>query len=210
MPFLIIATEQRRGRGRGGNHWHSPAGNFYGTFAVAANHPAALMAQVSFVAALALAKVLEGWDLQVTVKWPNDVLVNDAKISGILLEKHGSILLVGLGLNVASHPDLEGYAATSLAALGLQVRPDEIAEVLAGSFWSIYQGWLCDGFAPVRQQWLARAKGLGQPIAVRLAGQGARHGLFHGLGPEGALQLRGDAGIEEYHAGEVYFHATCH
>ena len=97
-PFLIQAAAQTGGRGRGGKDWHSPEGNFYGTFALRPQRPEGESAQLSFVAALALAQMLESMGINPQLKWPNDVLIGGAKLSGILLEKHGAHILIGMGL----------------------------------------------------------------------------------------------------------------
>lgn len=210
LPFLLTAQEQRQGRGRGGNAWASPPGNFYGTFAIAATKPDGKMAQVSFLAAVALAHVLEGWGLRPRLKWPNDILIQGAKVSGILLEKHGEVLLIGMGVNLTTHPAVPGYASTSLADEGLAIKPEALAKPLAEAFARWLQRWHDEGFGPVRAAWLARAHGLGQSIGVRLMGQPAREGRFAGLDNDGALLLDGVNGLETYHAGEVYFHAAGH
>ncbi len=210
LPFLVTASEQTAGRGRSGQAWASPPGNFYGTFALPADKPDSRMGQVSFVAAVALAQVLGDWGLDPQLKWPNDVLIASAKISGILLEKHGPVLLVGVGVNVASHPELPDRTTTSLRALGLTRSPAEMGEALAAALEDTLALWQRDGFAPIQRAWLALAQGLNQPLRVRRAGRGDVIGLFRGLGPEGSLQLERPEGPLSIHAGEVFFHAAGH
>ena len=206
-PFLLVAEEQLQGRGRGGNAWSSPPGNFYGTFAIRAEKPDPEMAQMSFVAALALAQVLEGLGLKPQLKWPNDILIKGAKISGILLEKHGSILLVGMGINVQDHPGKPDYPTTSLRDLDVALEVSELAAQLSEAVSTHFDTWVRAGFAPVRDAWIARAYGLNGQIRVRLAGQVERQGVFRGLDTDGALQLETSDGLEAIHAGEVYFNA---
>lgn len=210
VPFLLIAEEQTKGRGRSGKVWSSPKENFYGTFVLAADQADAIMAQVSFVAALALAYVLEDLGLKPELKWPNDILINGAKVSGILLEKQGPILLVGMGINLRHHPGLPDYPSLSLAELGHDLTPQDMATRLALQVHATYTRWQGEGFAPIREAWLARAYKLGETITARLTGQAPKQGRFAGLAGDGALQLRGEAGLELVHAGEVYFHAAGH
>jgi len=209
-PFLLMAEAQTKGRGRSGKVWSSPSGNFYGTFALPADQADATMAQVSFVAALALAHVLEGLGLKPELKWPNDILIKGAKISGILLEKQGPILLVGMGINLGHHPGLPDYPSTSLAELGHDLSPQDMASQLALQFDAVYTKWQAQGFATIREAWLGRAYKLGETITARLSGHAPKQGRFAGLAGDGALQLRTDAGLELVHAGEVYFHAAGH
>ncbi len=210
LPFVVTAGEQTAGRGRSGQAWASPPGNFYGTFAVPADTPDPRLAQISFVAAVALAQVLGDWGLNPQLKWPNDVLIGGAKLSGILLEKHGAVLLVGVGVNVASHPELPDRATTCLRALGVSRSAAQVGEALTDALEDRLAQWHQDGFAPIRQAWLALAHGLNQPLRVRRAGQGDVHGQFRGLGPDGSLQLDGPEGGLSIHAGEVFFHASGH
>ena len=211
VPFFLRADQQRQGRGRGGKPWSSPQGNLYGTFALTAQKPDPEMAQVSFIAAVALAEVLEALDLKPQLKWPNDILIEGAKISGILLEKHKSVLLVGIGVNISSHPEISSsYKTTSLAALGKHIVPKNLAQNLRSALSEKMQSWQERGFGPIRKAWLKRAYGLGQVIDVRLDGRMRHRGVFSGLDDQGALQLKGPKGLEIIHAGEVYFHAAGH
>ena len=210
LPCLLVADSQRQGRGRGGKVWTSPTGNFYGTFALAADKPDATMAQVSFVAAVALAQVLEGLGLRPQLKWPNDILIDGGKVSGILLEKHGEVLLVGMGVNVAIHPNLATYASTSLGEQGVARKPRDLGTQLAAQFAQVYATWHMQGFAPISAAWLDRAYGMGQSMTARLAGGREVAGRFGGLGPDGALRLETPKGPQPIHAAEVYFHAARH
>lgn len=210
LPLFVVADEQTRGRGRGGKAWTSPKGNFYGTFALTADQDDGVVAQVSFVAAVALAKVMTDLGLAPQLKWPNDILIKGAKISGILLEKHGPALLVGMGVNVSHHPGLVSYPSTSLNDCGIEISLDQLSAQLAHDFQTQYAIWQTQGFGPIRAAWLQRAYGLNQTIAVRLPGQEARGGIFEGLGADGALQLRTPGGLDSIHAGEVYFDAVGH
>jgi BirA family transcriptional regulator, biotin operon repressor / biotin---[acetyl-CoA-carboxylase] ligase len=143
-------------------------------------------------------------------KWPNDVLVKEGKISGILLESQaadaGRIdwLVVGIGINLASFPEGSDYPATSLAAAGAApVTAEALLEAVARRFHFWYERWLAEGFAPLRQAWLAGARGLGQEIRVRLH-SGESSGRFAGLDDEGALLLDDGTTRRRIAAGEVF------
>lgn len=204
----VIADRQTAGRGRRGRVWNDGSdkglGNFMGSVLVRAAGP---VQQLSFVAALAVIDALtsplagEGFRL----KWPNDILLNGTKCAGILLERQGEALVIGIGINLAQHPDSTERPATSLAAAGLAVPlPVALLPLLAARFAQWRHIWAQHGFTPIRTAWLARAAGLGQRMVARL-GTESPEGRFEGLADDGALLLRLDDGqLRPIHAGEVF------
>jgi BirA family transcriptional regulator, biotin operon repressor / biotin---[acetyl-CoA-carboxylase] ligase len=212
-PIWITAARQTAGRGRRGRVWESPSGNLAATLMLRPGKPAGECAQLSFAAAIAACDTVAHFApaVEVRVKWPNDVLADGRKICGILLESasHGteipSFLAIGIGINLASHPEGTEYPATSLKALGTAVpTPDDALLHLAAHFARWYEIWCADGYAPIRDAWLARAKGLGERIRARLA-TGETQGIFEGIDETGALILREPAGVRRIAAGEVFF-----
>jgi len=209
---LIWAEAQSAGRGRRGRGFVSPAGNLYMSILLRPDRPASSAAQLGFAAALALGDALlpllpspEG----MRYKWPNDVLIDGRKVSGILLESQAAgegrldWLVVGIGVNVASFPEGVDYPAISLAAAGARVTVDALLAVVAEGFERWYERWREEGFQPLRAAWLARARGLGEGIRVRLQGEEAS-GRFAGLDEDGALLLD-DAGTRRrIGAGDVF------
>lgn len=205
----VLAARQTAGRGRRGRAWHDAGdqgfGNFMGSVLVRADGP---VQQLSFVAALALHEalaVLTGEPARFALKWPNDVLLDGTKCSGILLERQGAALVIGIGVNLAHHPAGTERPATSLAAAGLAVPdPRALLDMLAPAFGRWREIWATAGFAPIRAAWLARAAGVGGRIVARL-GQESPEGVFAGLDEDGALLLGLDDGsVRAIHAGEVF------
>ena len=139
------------------------------------------------------------------LKWPNDVLLDGAKVSGILLERADDALVIGFGVNLAMHPANTERPATSLAAAGLTVpAPLTVLVRLMSAFAAGRALWEAQGFVPIRDNWLAHAAGVGDRIAARL-GTNTLEGRFEGLGDDGALALRLDDGqLRPVHAGEVF------
>jgi BirA family biotin operon repressor/biotin-[acetyl-CoA-carboxylase] ligase len=166
--------------------------------------------QLSFAAALAVADVAAhvAPHAAITVKWPNDVLVDGKKTAGILLESgtdaQGAWLAVGIGINLAEAPANTEFPATALAAFAAPPSPDEALTLLAARFAHWYDGWMSGGFETLRAAWLARAGGLGLPIRARLPNE-TRHGLFEGIDNNGALLLNEQGRITPIAAGEVFF-----
>ena len=211
---LIWARRQTRGRGRHGRTWVSPPGNLYCSLLLRPECPPAEAAKLGFVAALAVGEAVAGFlpeRVRVGFKWPNDVLIEGRKVAGILLESASAgdaavpWLVIGVGVNVASRPARTDYAATSLAAEGTQV---EVPAVLAAYVRRLdaWLGlWRVQGFAPVREAWLARAERLGSPLEVRLPGE-ILTGTFAELDMSGALILAtADGSRVKIAAGDVFF-----
>jgi BirA family biotin operon repressor/biotin-[acetyl-CoA-carboxylase] ligase len=201
----VITDRQTAGRGRRGRVWNDGAGNFMGSVLVKADGP---VQQLSFVAALALhdaLAALTGQPARFTLKWPNDVLLDGTKCSGILLERQGEALVIGMGVNLDYHPDATERPATSLAAAGLPVpTPAALLDELAAAFAHWRHIWARDSFAPIRTAWLRRASGVGSRIVARL-GSESPEGIFTGLADDGALLMQLDDGTTRaIHAGEVF------
>lgn len=203
---VVWAKRQTAGRGRRGRAWVSAPGNLYFSILLRMPYPMDVMTQLGFVAANAVAdavQVAAPRGTFVNVKWPNDVLVEGKKISGILMEgepdpESGQFkwLILGIGVNVASHPVVEdgAYPATSLAAQGVSGEGLALApllDTLAKRFLAGLATWRNLGFGPIRRHWLARAKGVGGPVTVRLPNE-TLQGVFGALDENGALVLHLD------------------
>jgi BirA family biotin operon repressor/biotin-[acetyl-CoA-carboxylase] ligase len=138
------------------------------------------------------------------LKWPNDLLIDGGKLSGILLERADDAVVIGFGVNLAHHPENLDRPATSLAAHGVTPDPQIFAETLAESFARWVGRWR-DALAPVRDRWLARAHPVGTALTARLADGSSVDGLFDGLTGDGALILRlADGSHRVIHAADVF------
>lgn len=192
----IAARAQTQGRGRRGRSWSSPEGNLYVTavFHEPEGIPAAT--RIPFVAAIAVADTIRQLapGSEPRLKWPNDVRVDGAKMSGILVEAgnsvHGAWIACGIGMNVSFAPDNAGQAATSLADLrgDASVTPDIALESLRPSFADRLAEARMD-FSSTLEAWIKSAEGVGQTVSVTV-GDNHVQGIFEGLEPDGALSLR--------------------
>ena len=198
---------QTGGRGRHGRAWVSPPGNLYASTIVrrlAGDPPTQTLAML---AAVALDELLRIWlpADTLTIKWPNDLLVGGAKISGILLEAAGDAVVVGIGVNLAHHPDLPDRVVTSLAAQGVAPpAPADFVTDLADAFARWLGRWRGEGLAPVLARWQARAHRQGTALSVR-EGDWVIDGLYEGLEADGALRLRrADGVVQIIRAGDVF------
>ena len=210
--LAIQALRQSAGRGRQGRGWESPAGNLYLSVLLRPEVPLRDAPQWSFVAAVALAETLNGLlpeTAKVSLKWPNDLLLGGAKTAGILVEtgvapSHAlDWLCIGIGVNIASKPNLPDRPTSCLAEyLGAPPAP----EVLARSLLECLAHWhgvrLQQGFAPIREAWLRHAPAMGAPVSLKRDGA-LLDGAFAGLSPEGGLKLAKDGEVQLILAGEV-------
>lgn len=212
---LVWAREQLAGRGRRGRSWASPPGNLYLSLLLRPACPPAQACQLNFVTTVALASavaMLLPAGATVTLKWPNDVLVGDAKISGILLEAGAAgdrsvdWLVIGVGVNLVSHPSDTAYAATDLLSEGaVAPGPEEALSVFSEQFEAWHAVWLKEGFSPIRSRWIALARGLGEAIEVRLEQETLR-GRFSDLDETGALMLyMSDGTRRQITTGDLFF-----
>jgi BirA family biotin operon repressor/biotin-[acetyl-CoA-carboxylase] ligase len=211
-PLWIMAARQIVGRGRRGRGWDTPAGNLAATLLLRPEAAQAVTGQLSFAAALAAAEMVQHFApaAAVTVKWPNDVLAGERKIAGILLEGGAqkgtkAWLAIGIGVNLAHHPEDTAFPATSLPQLGIAPPScDQALGLLAARFAHWYDAWMEKGFEALRATWLKRASGLGAPITARLPHE-TREGVFEGIDASGALLLKEETGVRAIAAGEVFF-----
>jgi BirA family biotin operon repressor/biotin-[acetyl-CoA-carboxylase] ligase len=210
-PVWLTALRQTSGRGRRGRSWETAGGNLAATLLLRPTRPQAEWAELSFAVAIAVADMAASLaqNSRIALKWPNDVLADGKKLAGILLEtgngpKPG--LAIGIGVNLAYHPEGMEFPATSLAASGATVpSPDEALSLLATGFAGWYDVWREQGFAPIRDAWLARAAGLGTRIRARLATQ-ERWGVFEGIDERGALLLNeGQGRTSALPAADIFF-----
>jgi len=201
--LVVTGGVQSAGRGRQGRTWVSPHGNLYASFLLRPKVKPAEAGAFGFAAAVAVAETVErlapGADAK--CKWPNDVLVGGKKIAGILLESRGTPetldwLIAGIGVNVAVAPAEAEWPATSVSALGGDPSVERALETLADRLDHWYRRWLGEGFAALRQAWLARAYALGEILKIKRNGD-EREGKFVGLDPAGALVLERLDGVRE-------------
>lgn len=206
-PLWITAQRQARGKGRSGRSFQSPpGGNLYASLLLTVVAPAAKLHQMSLLAGVAAIDAIRAACGSLAppglrLKWPNDILIGDAKLCGILTESSASSgvasasLVVGWGINLATHPANLDRPATSLAAHGVHVTPEDMLGCLDAAFFRWFDIWAGgDGFGIVRAGWLERAGRVGERLICN-AGSGALiEGSFVGLDDDGALLLADGAG----------------
>ncbi len=194
-PLAVIARRQTAGRGRAGRSWTAPEGNLSFS-AMLRPAPGPLMAAAwALLAGVAVYEAVAGKlpaPGRLMLKWPNDLLLGGAKLAGVLIDsslaRDGSAewVVIGVGVNLAAAPSVEGRATTCLAAAGVTVAPEELAQALMAQL----DRWGATPFPGVRQAWLQRAHPLGTRLRVQSGGQ-VIEGAFAGLSEDGKLRLEG-------------------
>ncbi|OUS15021.1 biotin--[acetyl-CoA-carboxylase] ligase [Rhodospirillales bacterium 47_12_T64] len=212
---IVWALRQSAGRGRQGRTWVSPEGNLYFSILLRPTVSIAEAANISFVASLGLADAVRKFapEFNITLKWPNDVLIDGKKVSGVLLESKANTLgkleylIMGIGINLKHYPEDARYPATSLLEknTGSTLKPGEMLEAFLNNFDPWYKLWNKEGFGSVRVAWLDQAHGVGDKIYVRLPGE-TLSGRFVTIDQDGALDLDLDSGKQRLiTAGDVFF-----
>lgn len=217
--FWITAKIQTQGRGRRGREWVSEQGNLYSSLIYDTKHDVYQSSQLSFVTALAVRDTIAEFVVEekdIKCKWPNDVVVDQKKISGILLEsvsaKNGTpdLMVIGIGININHHPELSSYNATHLNEHNdVLYNPMDVFFILTQKMAYWLNVWQEQGFTEIRKKWISHAIGMGKIIAVRLPNE-ELEGRFVDLNSDGALKLEIDTndGLNEVrliHSGEVFF-----
>ena len=217
-PSWIFAHIQLAGKGRRGRAWVDPTGNFACTCVFFPDRTIDEYALSSFTAALSLCDCLSDFtegSAQVSIKWPNDILLNQKKVAGILLEtiavgKNKIALSIGFGVNLLSYPgasvlEESAFSPTSfLTETGVAIDPLELLNKLAANF-SKYEGTLQDkGFTELRSLLMDRIHGIGSQIIVRTTNE-TLSGVFSDINMDGHLILKAGRTKRVIAAADVYF-----
>jgi BirA family biotin operon repressor/biotin-[acetyl-CoA-carboxylase] ligase len=210
-PLWIVAKRQTAGRGRRGRPWISQRGNLFATLLLTAAGAPEHRPQLSLVAALALhdalVEITASLKPRMAIKWPNDLLLEEAKLAGILVEGEGGedgAVAIGIGVNCASHPAKTDYPATDLATTGFSISPTNLMQPLSLKMVGRLAQWNGgEGFSTVRADWMARVAGIGENVGVRLTDR-ELSGTFEGLDEAGRLMLRlADGRVETITSADV-------
>jgi BirA family transcriptional regulator, biotin operon repressor / biotin---[acetyl-CoA-carboxylase] ligase len=225
-PMWFVTSEQTAGRGRRHRPWIAPRGNLACSILEVIDVSPVVAATLGFAAGLALEAALQRVSIEASLrsagsdqmnyslKWPNDVLAGRQKLAGILLEAEAVAdnrlaVVVGIGTNVLAAPEGTPTPATSLTALGVHVGAEELFAVLSDCWAEFRSLWDNGrGFGEVRRLWLARAAGLGQPVAIQSGGSTVE-GTFDTIDESGCMIIRTLEGKRvPISAGDVYFGAA--
>lgn len=191
----LVARRQTAGRGRQGREWFGGAGNFMGSTVVLLGEGGPPPASLSFVAALAVRDACSaalGDTAPLGLKWPNDVLLDGGKLSGILLEMVRGHIVVGIGVNLARAPQVEGRKTAAMADVTAPPPLETFAANLAAAFDRRLEAWRTYGLGATLHAFLDQSiHAQGSPLTVHDTDGSMLAGTFAGLEEtDGALRLR--------------------
>lgn len=207
------SAHQTAGRGTHGRDWATPPGNLAVSIVMRPRLPLAFAPQAALVTAVAIADALPTLGIakdRIRLKWPNDVLVDGGKVSGILLEGEadGSAarwLVIGTGLNLAHHPAETRHPATDLAALGLSVSPERALAAYLAAFDKWWGRWRRYDFPVIAGAWGARTLHRPGDRLTLTVGRDTLQARYRGLAPDGALVIEDAGGLEKrIVSGEIF------
>lgn len=202
-----MALAQDSGRGRHGRTWETIEGNFFGSTIVQLRPSDPPASALALAAGLSLIEAVEiaAPAAPLSLKWPNDLMLGDAKLAGILLERSGDRVVAGFGVNLAAAPDIPGRKTAALKPAA-DIAPQAFLSLLAGKFAQLLAAWRAADPAAFAQAWVARAHPAGTRLEVHSGPDDHVRGLFEGIEPDGAMRLRlKDGRIEIVRAGDVTF-----
>jgi BirA family biotin operon repressor/biotin-[acetyl-CoA-carboxylase] ligase len=201
QELAVTALRQKAGRGRHGRYWHSPSGGLYVSFLL---FPRSRPEALPLLACLAVIKMLEKYGCtRPLILWPNDVLINEKKVCGILCEKFKNAYICGIGLNVNidEFTDELPNATSMLLDRKKTFDLDEITNTLIRGFNSLYSEYSQHGLEI--QQAYHYISGIGETVEI-VTSQGREQGIVHGVDNDWAILIRDDHGaIRKYYCGEV-------
>lgn len=211
---VILANCQTQGRGRHQRTWVSEPGNVFCSLVIRPLKAVKTWPELTFVTALAVGDlidhVLPNCDF-LTYKWPNDILLNNQKVSGILLEVFDNHIIIGLGINLISCPQEGKYSPTYLANFTQdRLSPLDIVSIFVSKFQNFWSLWEVQGFAEICTQWLRRAAFKNQEIELTVSSLGhavIHQGCYQGIDDQGNLILKlSDGRVNSYSSGDVSLH----
>jgi BirA family biotin operon repressor/biotin-[acetyl-CoA-carboxylase] ligase len=213
----VTAVRQSAGKGRRGRQWVSEPGNLYASLLLVDPAPVSRLGTLPLAAALGVYRALRPYFSRhpqaLSIKWPNDILVDGHKICGILLESEtlpvGHVaVVIGCGINCSTHPENPLYPTTDLAACGIEAGPDDVFPSLAIEMARVLTEWdRGKGFADIREAWLLAAGGKGGPVTVRWQ-EGEATGLFEDIDRDGYLLLNVGDKRQRISTGDLFFGGT--
>ncbi len=198
--FWVVCDEQTKGRGRRSKEWVSLKGNLFASTTRRITTEPNKRASLSLVAGLAVVdainKATEEPSSELTLKWPNDILVKEAKLGGILIEAQQSVrpdqtdLIIGIGVNIIANPVVEGRDTICLQSLDIQISRDKLLEHLTNTFQNRINQW-DEGrnIEEIKAHWMEKTSPLGTMLTVK-CGPEYITGAFMGLDTYGALQIK--------------------
>ena len=212
--FVLAAVEQTAGHGRYNRHWISqPGRDLAFSFLLYTKHDISGIASLPMAVALGVASALDTFGMVTQTKWPNDLLVRESRIGGILCQKSNIryaqeyAIIVGIGINVnmqeTDAASMDKPATSLRIETGKMYPIKEVLEIILEMLPHWIDRWEEGGFPSIREDWIARCYHMGKQITVG-EGKDLKSGILEGFGNKGQILLRGDDGdIRDVWVGDV-------
>lgn len=206
-PIVISAIKQTNGRGRRGNNWQSQEGNLYFSYSqtISVNE----LSRYVCIIGLVLAKTIkeQSQNINVQIKWPNDIYINNQKVSGILIENiKDDLWVIGIGVNIKKTPKLDDqilYKATSLKDNSINLDRKEFLFYYLTNLEKELKQYKIQGFTYIKQEWLNYALNYGKEITIKNETT-TKKGIFVSIDDNGYLIIKTKKGKEHIIAGELF------
>ncbi|MDD2840178.1 MAG: biotin--[acetyl-CoA-carboxylase] ligase [Rickettsiales bacterium] len=201
---VIVAQSQSNGKGKSNRIWNSENnGNLYFSLILDANSDKLNYSQISFLSGLAMREAIKKFDKNnsILLKWPNDILINEKKCCGILLEFDilSKSLVIGIGINIETHPINTIFSPTSLKAENIFVERYTLLNEFLSNFNYLFDEWKKYGFSIIREKWIKNCYKLGQKIKVN-----ETVGIFKDLDKDGTLILETIDEVVYVKSGDIF------
>ena len=217
LPYWIIADKQTSGRGRKDRFWDSPIGNFMGTYVLKIEGERRILPQLSFVSALAIHNTIMEFrpndNYEIMLKWPNDIIVNNKKCGGILIENLSSdsnllhTIAIGIGVNLkSSHKHSTFPSGNLLQEFNKKIERDDFLMSMNKNILKFLSLWdNGNNYQDILNNWKSKAYLLNSKVAVSLPNGDKKEGIFSTIDEEGGLILLSNNGQEDiFYAAEIF------
>lgn len=207
---LLFADMQTNGRGKGNRIWSSEENlNLYMSLLIDANDKNINYSNFSFLSSVCIMETIVHFteNLDIQTKWPNDVLINQKKVSGILLEFDLSkkTLIIGIGVNLAFYPENTMFTATSVKNEGFEIDRESFINYFLEKFDYYFNDLKNNGFKKIHDIWLKNSYNYKKQIVVKNSKYDNLTGIFEDFDLEGTLFLKEENGnITKIVSGDIF------
>jgi BirA family biotin operon repressor/biotin-[acetyl-CoA-carboxylase] ligase len=217
--FVIIARTQTAGKGQKSRSWASVSGNLHASILLQTDLPANRLKELSFLTAVALHKTITAYinklkisNIDIKLKWPNDILIEGKKLAGILLEStrfnNKNYVIIGVGVNTHFLPEIKNVPVTSLLNEGIVIRhSDDFLSAFMLKFETYYNKWLVENsFASIKKEWLKNAYYLNKNVTLN-DGIQKISGIFKGIDEDGGIciKIEKNGQIHSFSSGDITY-----
>jgi biotin-[acetyl-CoA-carboxylase] ligase BirA-like protein len=206
--FCVLAQQQQLGQGTQGRIWHSPKGNFYATYGFNKKdyqfEKNGQIALIALIAGIAVAEILTAYNIDIGLKWSNDLIIDDKKTGGILCIIHDNYIMIGIGINFISDDNnklyQQGFFPSTFIRCYFDISFFDLAQKLGNYLKNNFDIYTQQGFTPFQQAWQNYSAFCNRLITVELPDKSLKTGIDSGIDAQGRLIIHTQKGIEYFHS----------